>query len=385
MPYKCDDPRVDKWAVQTLAELMPIATTSPAFQSKETAPSPVELVPSVYFYDKPVEAFDDPDSLPEWTQDPQLRFEVISVDDLMKKNEELKLRIPPKGQLVEAGFQSAWLFYPPIIDTAKMLEKMVDEVTSHPLMKENKDSIQFSKSFSNMKEIIDEAKQLGCTSVINCTGMGASSLLSKNGSSSTKEETSLIGGRGILIHYDRKDCARIESIPKSLTNDATIFADEPWGTDTEPCYLIPRGDLLVVGGSYFKGDTYTGIREGEMARLLKNAKILGIDTSKVTPSSQWTGFRPCRPMIRLERDDNNDGHEGIDVIHSYGHGGSGWTIYSGVAKAAVDLMMTKSNKRVYENGNACENCKETNGKDKVDVSASPTNKKQKVEKASNKD
>ena len=209
---------------------------------------------------------------------------------------------------------------------------------------QDKDSIKMTKTYTDMNDIIADAKALGCTSIINCTGMGARKILSSNSNSITKEETSLIGGRGILLHYKRNNCQRIEDIPKSNIHDATIFLEEPRGTDTEPCYLIPRGDLLVVGGSYLKGDTFESIREPEMKRLLENAKLLGIDTDSEEPCSSWTGFRPCRAIVRLEMDDDLQREENgnMKVIHSYGHGGAGWTVFTAVAKSTVDLLMKEA-------------------------------------------
>ena len=216
---------------------------------------------------------------------------------------------------------------------------MVSEIKSHPLM-QSEDSFQTTKTYNDIDEIIADAKALGCSSIINCTGMGARKLLSKPSASTSKEEKSLIGGRGILLHYKRQNCQRINDIPSSNIHDATIFLEKPVGTDTEPCYLIPRGDLLVVGGSYFKGDTFEGIRDSEMKRLLKNAKLLGIDTEKEEPCSEWTGFRPCRSIVRLEMDEDILKEDGkMKVIHSYGHGGAGWTVYTAVAKSTVDLLM----------------------------------------------
>ena len=120
------------------------------------------------------------------------------------------------------------------------------------------------------------------------------------------------------------------------------MADEgPWGSDSMPSYIIPRGDIIVAGGSYLEGDTEPGLRPTERQRLLQNAKILGIDTDSVQPKGEWTGFRPYRPVSRLEVDTQHSTDD-IRLVHSYGYGGSGWTVYVGCAMDAAELLMKES-------------------------------------------
>ena len=59
--------------------------------------------------------------LPKWTQDPRLSFQQLTMEMLSLQNEVLKLRIPSKVELTEAGYMYGWLFYPPIVDVPRML------------------------------------------------------------------------------------------------------------------------------------------------------------------------------------------------------------------------------------------------------------------------
>lgn len=77
------------------------------------------------------------------------------------------------------------------------------------------------------------------------------------------------------------------------------------------------------------------ISANEHERLTTNAQRLGIDTTKSTKISEWIGFRPSRSSVRLEIDENVNYFK---VIHNYGHGGSGWTVFVGAAKDAVRLL-----------------------------------------------
>lgn len=54
-------------------------------------------------------------------------------------------------------------------------------------------------------------------------------------------------------------------------------------------------------------------------------------------SKEWVGFRPYRPSARLEIDEVYS-EQGVRVVHSFGYGGSGWTVFVGAAKEAVSLL-----------------------------------------------
>jgi D-amino-acid oxidase len=48
------------------------------------------------------------------------------------------------------------------------------------------------------------------------------------------------------------------------------------------------------------------------------------------------GLRPVRPELRLEAELSHAC--GVPVVHSYGHGGSGWTVFKGVARETAHLV-----------------------------------------------
>jgi glycine/D-amino acid oxidase-like deaminating enzyme len=121
---------------------------------------------------------------------------------------------------------------------------------------------------------------------------------------------------------------------------AVTIEEEPFGSETMPCYMIPRGENVVVGGTYLVGDEEKCVRESERERILKNARIMGIDTSNNQPVGEWVGFRPYRSSARLELDVELS-ESGMRVVHNYGFGGSGWTVFVGAAREAVSLVTRK--------------------------------------------
>ena len=186
-----------------------------------------------------------------------------------------------------------------------------------------------------------DATRLGCDAVVNCTGFGARKLC---------RDEHVIGARGILIEFERDECIRRPAVTEGAyagnnINDAVItVSEEPWGSETYPAYLIPRGSTVVVGGSYLEGDYECAIRDDERERLMLNAERLGIDTQKATVKGEWVGFRPFRSPVRCELEAGDDDAsttttKGPVIFHSYGHGGSGWTVNVGAAKECADILL----------------------------------------------
>lgn len=327
MPYHCDDPRVSKWAMETLDELMQEASSR----------GPVELIHTVVLkrqHDGPlVQHFVSGETpLPEWTSDHRLDFQHLTTEMLSWQNQVYKLKIPSEKELTNLGYMHAWFFRAPIVDSPRKLQQMLMEIENH----DNTMSIDVDGcEFESLQDMINHAAELGCDALVNCTGAASSMLCN---------DSSIVGARGIVLNFDRETCKRREfrhdATGEIMMNDAVILTDEaPWATETEPCYLIPRGNVLVVGGSYLEGDTETDIRPNERKRLLNNARHVGIDVNESTPSAEWVGFRPVRETVRCEIDDSVGQQDGVTVVHNYGHGGSGWTVNVGAAKQVARLLL----------------------------------------------
>ena len=129
MPFRCDDNRTDRWALETLDELMTISKSS-KFPSVEIVPTLVlkrnssaatveDFASDDYNMDgKSIKS----DNIPDWATDPRLQFQHLSTEMLSWQNNVHKLRIPSATTLLNAGYNFCWLFRPPIVDTEVMLK-----------------------------------------------------------------------------------------------------------------------------------------------------------------------------------------------------------------------------------------------------------------------
>lgn len=313
MPFHCEDERVDGWARSTLDEL-----------TKQLANSDrnVEVVPKVAFKRQFMER-------PTWSETSSLQFQQMEVDCLYKHASHNNIRLPPKETIKDAGYTHAWLFHPPIVDSPNALNAMLQEIKMHK--KSDFINVETNKYFNTMNEVVTEARTLGCNGVVNCTGLGSRALCL---------DDEIVGARGVLLHYHRYQPSLwgVASKDDTRLKDAAVtIEEEPFGSETTPCYMIPRGDTIVVGGTYLVGDEEECVRESERRMILKNAQTLGIDTTNNEPIGEWVGFRPYRSSVRLEIDEELT-ESGMRVVHSFGYGGSGWTVYVGAAKEAASLV-----------------------------------------------
>lgn len=319
MPFHCDDERTDGWAFETLEEIMNFAD-----RNEEVGKSLVEIVPAISFKQKKSNV-----QIPAWALDTRskaLDFQHLTVDELYEQSRYQSFRLPKKKLIAKANYSDAWLFQAPIVDSPKMLQYMLDEVQESDCL--DRVDIESGKYYATIHEMVEEAKRLGCDGMVNCTGLGSRSICN--------DET-LVGARGVLLQYDRSSCVWSDDAEISGTKESVIMIEEaPFGTETEPCYTIPRGPLVVVGGTYLLGDEEKNLRPQERKKVLENARLVGIDTSKCSPSGEWVGFRPYRQTARLEVD--TEFSDDVKVIHNFGYGGSGWTVYVGAAKEAASLL-----------------------------------------------
>lgn len=103
------------------------------------------------------------------------------------------------------------------------------------------------------------------------------------------------------------------------------------------CYVIPRMDDVVCGGTAEVGHSSLEIDDATEVAILQRARALVPSLAQAPVVSRAVGLRPGRTEVRLERCDDLD-PAGRPVVACYGHGGAGVTMSWGCADEVVTLL-----------------------------------------------
>ena len=116
----------------------------------------------------------------------------------------------------------------------------------------------------------------------------------------------------------------------------------PLSSETHPAYVIPRGGIVVCGGTYIEDSWDEAISAEEGASIKHTSGVLCPSLKDKEPVSTWVGFRPVRKDgVRFEEELCS----GMPVFHNYGHGGSGWTIFEGATAETVENIKARLPRR----------------------------------------
>ncbi len=156
-----------------------------------------------------------------------------------------------------------------------------------------------------------------CNLVINCTGIGANKLCQD-------QTVRPVSGQ----------------ILQALINenlDTVLFIDE---SGTEKTYIIPHTDgKVILGGTKLLDDWSTEPDNDTSAKILQRCTKLEPKLQGAKVLGSMRGLRPWRPAIRLVAEVLDTG----TIIHNYGHGGSGYSLFWGCANEV--LKLAEQNKR----------------------------------------
>ncbi|MEL7006463.1 MAG: FAD-dependent oxidoreductase, partial [Bacteroidota bacterium] len=207
--------------------------------------------------------------------------------------------VPTDEQEIPSGFNFAYTIKSPLIETQIYLLYLAKQVVSIG------GKIEFRMIYS-LKDLT-----YGFDYVINCSGLGAIDLAN---------DKSLYPIKGQLLKVKKQ---------KNIKPTIADFAFDENGQNL--AYTIPRQDYLILGGTAIKGD-FSLTPNSELAKGIFQ-RCVEISDGKLEKDELMlldVGLRPGRKVIRLEKDG--------DIIHNYGHGGSGYTVAWGCAEDVLSLI-----------------------------------------------
>ncbi|KAJ3553514.1 hypothetical protein NM688_g3568 [Phlebia brevispora] len=168
--------------------------------------------------------------------------------------------------------------------------------------------------------------------LINCTGLGAYDLA---------QDKTVHPLRGALIRIVN-DGSRFPVVKEALI---VAYDQDKQDEDGGIVFIVPRNDrVLILGGiaQANEGELDLTLDSPEMRRMRDrcNKFVPGLENAELDPDSIVQGLRPLRGgNVRCERELRRKSDGSLSkVVHSYGHGGSGFTLSFGCAGDVLKLV-----------------------------------------------
>ncbi|KAI0853828.1 FAD dependent oxidoreductase [Daldinia vernicosa] len=273
--------------------------------------SGVRMMPSDFFFPEPVESD---------------KAQVSKMTEIMASGVRGFYRgadiIDERGIDPSYGAVDAYELLAPVIDTDKAMVWLTELV-------ESKGANLVTETIRNdLVEIEDTLRaRFEADAIVNCTGLQAQELAGD-------ESVYPIRGGLIRVINDGTDFPKVDAA-------LTITADAAHSSN-EIIFLVPRNDnILLIGGitEPHEWDLDLNLSTPIIRRMRERCErfLPGLENARVDPEYPFAqGLRPFRGQnVRVERELRRTGSR---IVHSYGHGGAGWSLSFGCARDVATLV-----------------------------------------------
>ena len=162
-------------------------------------------------------------------------------------------------------------------------------------------------------QTVTSLADIAAPAVVNCTGIGARSLV---------PDEQLVPVRGQVVVLENPGITE-------------FYLDHGTGGE-DYVYLFPHGDTVVLGGTAHEGAADLAPRPEIAERIIRDGAAAFPALRGARVVAQRVGLRPVRPVVRLEAQALPGGRV---LWHNYGHGGAGVTLSWGCAREDTEAIL----------------------------------------------
>jgi D-amino-acid oxidase len=199
-----------------------------------------------------------------------------------------------------AGFSSGWSYTAPAVSMPVYLEYLLNRYAARG------GSVEYAT--------VSSLTAVDAPVVVNCTGIGARSLV---------PDESVVPVRGQVVVVQNPGISE-------------FYIDH--GADDTPDYVyaFPHDDVVILGGTAEEGASDWAPRPEVSARIMRDCAAAFPTLRDARVITERVGLRPCRPEVRLEAEVLPGGRV---LWHNYGHGGAGVTLSWGCAREVTAAVL----------------------------------------------
>ena len=197
------------------------------------------------------------------------------------------------------GFASGWTYTAPAVNMPVYLEYLLQRYAG----------LGGSVSAATVTSLASVPAPV----VVNCTGVGARSLV---------PDPSVVPVRGQVVVAENPGI--------------TEFYLDHGNNGADYVYVFPHGDVVLLGGTAYEGESDWAPRPKVSARILRDCAAVFPALREARVITERVGLRPVRPSVRLESEPLPGGRV---LWHNYGHGGAGVTLSWGCATDLTSAIM----------------------------------------------
>jgi D-amino-acid oxidase len=199
-----------------------------------------------------------------------------------------------------AGFASGWSYTAPAVSMPVYLEYLLTRYAG----------LGGTVDYDTVRSL----PSVDAPVVVNCTGIGARSLV---------PDESLAPVRGQVVVAENPGISE-------------FYIDHGTPGSTDYVYAFPHGDVVILGGTAEEGAFDRAPRPDVSARILRDCAAAFPALLGARVVTERVGLRPCRPEVRLESEALPGGRV---LWHNYGHGGAGVTLAWGCAREITAAVL----------------------------------------------